>query len=390
MWNRILFGLFIISLCLSGGSLFAVESDDVLLRWEEVAGALGYVLEVKDSKEKIILSKRISTNRYELTELDPGTYRHRVGVVNKFGKVEGYTDWAPFEVVKTMVPLIKTKKVYSAGKDESSKRIEVNGNNFLSSMKVYLKKDGKIIPARNVSVLSSNKVVADFDLDESLDLGMYDLVLENPKQKTAINPKNFVVGRDSDHAAKIANRQARINNNELPPDYYDTPYWSTMWRSSVLPGWGQDYIDEARWKLYVYPFVLLGAAGAYAAGYQDFLGARKRYYDSVQFGFLLSQVNDSELLFFYNNQTSLSNFNAAKQRLNNIQAGAGALGLFAIYNLVDAFLSVRRNVVMDEPQGIPILDSEWKLRANSSPRPTAHWEPSRLESFTHVEAVFSF
>ncbi len=66
------------------------------------------------------------------------------------------------------------------------------------------------------------------------------------------------------------------------------------------------------------------------------------------------------------------------------------MGLFAIYNLVDAFLSVRRNVVLDEPIGIPIMDSDWKLRANSVPRPTAHWEPSRLESFTHIEAVYSF
>lgn len=365
--------------------LFSQELGDVSLKWEEVKGALGYVIEVRDSEGKVIINERIRTNYYELKGVTPGSIEHRVAVINKFGKVEEFTKWVPVVVIRSRDPIILDATVYSAGLEETSKRIEIKGNHFLENMKVYVKKDGVTIPASNVEISKNGTVAyATFAIEKFPDVGSYDIVLENPRNKTAVNQKSFVLGKDKDQAEVIANRQAKINRNELPPGYYDTPYWSTMWRSAVLPGWGQDYIDEQRWKLYVYPIVLAGSLAVYAKSTQDFFEARNEYNNSVQLSLLLSTRPDSDTLILWNNQNTSSRFNQAKQQLNYIKVGVGAVSVFALYNLVDAFLSVRRNVAWNDEKGMELGDS-WKLRASSEIRSTSQWELGRAESYSNFE-----
>jgi hypothetical protein len=404
MWNKIsnqkrIRGIgycffLILNLTFSIG-IFAQETSEVTLKWQEVSGALGYVLEVRDTNKKQIFSQRISVNQFEVNELPLGVYEHRVGIINKFGKVEGYTDWVPFEVAQSKTPRIQSKTVFSAGRDESVKRIEVKGADFLDSMQIYLKKDGKIIRPIQTNIGNQGKIAyADFRIEDFPEDGMYDLVLENPRKKVAVAEKNFVIAQDKELADRIANRQAKINNNEFPPDYYDTPYWSTLWRSTVLPGWGQDYIDDQRWKLYTYPLVLVAAGAVYAKSYNDFLSARASYYQSVQLGFYLSTTNISDEVFFFNNQEALGKFNTAKTRLNQIEIGAGVIGLFAIFNLVDAFFSVRRNVVDSDssdpiPIGMAVGESPYSgtiyLRADSTVRSTLSTDRPGVETFSSME-----
>lgn len=382
MWNKIYILLIVISI---QTPLFAQELSDVSLKWEEVEGALGYVLEVRDSEGKVIINERIRTNYYELKGVSPGNIEHRVGVINKFGKVEGFTKWVPIEIVKTREPIILDTIVYSAGMDESTKRIEIKGNHFLENMKVYVLKDGVKTFATNVEISKNGTVAyATFAIEKFPEIGQYDLILENPRKKTAIKQKSFILGKDKEQAEVIANRQARINRNELPPGYYDTPYWSTMWRSTVFPGWGQNYIDDNSWKLYIYPIVLAGSFAVYNKSTRDFFAARSDYYNSLQLSFLLSSQSDSELLILLNNQTTNARFNRAKVSLNYIKVGMGAVSVFAIYNLVDAFFSVRRNVVIQDEKGLD-LGNSWKLRASSEIRPTSNWEMGSTESYSNFE-----
>ncbi|WCL48063.1 DUF5683 domain-containing protein [Leptospira sp. GIMC2001] len=391
MWNKIkiLFTLLLLSYSLGLNAQDSAPSD-VNLRWEAIPGALGYIVEARTKSGKVFLSEKTSVSNYELANVEPGIYEHRVGVINKFGKVEGYTDWKPFEVVQTRLPILNDRKVYSAGKDETLKRLEISGNDFMDNMKVYLKKDGKVITPVKVEISKDGKTAkADFKIEDFPETGAYDLILENPKKKIAVNQRNFILGRDKEQAEKIAQRQARINNNEIPPDYYDTPYWSTMWRSTILPGWGQEYIDDKSWKLYTYPIVLLAAVGVYAKSYQDFLGARKEYYEAVQFGFILTSTSSNDLLFLYNNQESVAKYEAARSRLDQIKIGAGAVGLFALYNIVDAFLSVRRNVAVNENKGFKVSE-QMEIRANSVIRRASNFEPSTAETYNHLEIFMRF
>jgi len=386
MWNRILLSIIIFFPTI----LFSQEVGDATLKWEEVANSLGYVVEARDKQGKIFLSQKITSNSYEIKSIEPGTYEHRIGVINKFGKVENFTEWVSFQVVKSVVPVFGSQKIYFAGQDETTKRIEITGSNFLDTMKVYLQKDeDKIIP-KSINISPDGKTaIVDFNTKDIAELGLYDLVLENPRRKVAIKAKNFVFAKDKELAEKVAAKQVRIQNNEIPPDYYDTPYWSTMWRSTLVPGWGQDYIDDKKWKLYMYPVLFFGAAGIYAKGYQDFLSARKTYYDSVQINFLLSSSSTNELLFLFTNHQSTAQYNQAKEKLNQIQIGAGAVGLFAIYNIVDAFLSVRRNVAVNEIKTLPIGEG-LKIKANSEFRSNANFITRQAESYQSLEFIQTF
>ncbi|EMO28589.1 hypothetical protein LEP1GSC170_0227, partial [Leptospira interrogans serovar Bataviae str. HAI135] len=38
--------------------------------------------------------------------LPPGVYEHRIGVLNKFGRVSVFTDWISFEVILSRAPFI--------------------------------------------------------------------------------------------------------------------------------------------------------------------------------------------------------------------------------------------------------------------------------------------
>jgi hypothetical protein len=372
--------------------LYSQDTGDVTLKWEEVPKSLGYVIEARDKQGKLILSEKITRNSYEIENFQPGIYEHRVGVINKFGKVEGFTEWVPFEIVKSIVPVFGSKKVYSAGQDENVKQLEIKGENFLENMKIYLKKENEIIQASSVKISPDGKTAtAVFQTKDIIELGLYDLVLENPRKKIATNNKNFVFAKNKDQAEKLASRQVRIMNNEIPPDYYSTPYWSTMWRSAILPGWGQNYIDDKKWKLYVYPVILLGSIGVYAKSYKDFLTARSEYYNSVQNGFILTSTSTAsgDLIFLYTNQQSTNQYNVAKSRLNQIQIGAGVVGLFAIYNIVDAYLSARRNVAIDDRNTLPIGEGI-DFRAKSEIRSSLSVDSVKMENYQSLEFIQTF
>jgi hypothetical protein len=391
MLNRIL-NIIILLIILVPTLLNSQETGDVTLKWEDVPKSLGYVIEARDKQGKLILSEKITRNSYDIENFQPGIYEHRVGVINKFGKVESFTEWVPFEIVKSIVPVFGSKKVYSAGQEENIKQLEIKGENFLDNMKIYLKNENEIIQATSVKISPDGKTAsAIFQTKDIPELGLYDVVLENPRKKIATNTKNFVFAKNKDQAEKVASRQVRIMNNEIPPDYYSTPYWSTMWRSAILPGWGQDYIDDKRWKLYVYPVVLLGAAGVYAKSYKDFLVARSEYYDSVQMGFILTSTSSSsgDIIFLYTNQQSTNQYNVAKSRLNQIQIGAGVVGLFAIYNIVDAYLSARRNVAQNDLKTLPIGEGI-DFRAKSEIRSSQSIDANRLENYQSLEFIQSF
>ncbi len=85
----------------------------------------------------------------------------------------------------------------------------------------------------------------------------------------------------------------------------------------------------------------------YANSYNRFLSARSAYESSVVLGVFLAGDPNAQGLWIVNRANAESNFNSARQELNTIQIGAGILGVFLAYNLIDSYLSAKRNVAMD-------------------------------------------
>ncbi|TGM54168.1 hypothetical protein EHQ91_04005 [Leptospira biflexa] len=364
MWNKLfLIILFIFSFSVP---IFSEpdgeEGTQHQLRWMEVDGATGYVLEIKNSSGYLVLSEKVKGTSYDLVNYTSGVYEHRVAVINKLGKVGSYSDWVKFEVVVSRVPTLSKDSVYSVSKEDKEKVFLLEGKDFIHPMKVYMVTGGKRIPAKKVVIESDGVAKATFVVDPDTDTGIYDLVLENPRNKTLTVKQRVVFSDTKEKAANFAKRQEKIISKEIPEDYYETPYFSTLWRSTVIPGWGQKYIDGKNWKLYVYPAIALSAAAVYANSYNRFISARSDYQSAVLLGVVLAERADTQVLWLLNRTNAEASFNRAKTELGVIQAGAGILGAFLIYNLVDSYFSAKRNVASYEP-GFPIGNENQRFYA---------------------------
>ncbi|MCG6140732.1 LIC11435 family protein [Leptospira mtsangambouensis] len=377
MWNN--FRFCFILLLVSSSSLFAQsgneEGTQYQLRWLDVEGATGYVLEIKNSSGYLVLSERVNGTSYDLVNYTSGIYEHRVAVINKLGKVGSYSEWVRFEVVVSKVPTLTKDSVYSVSKEEKEKVFLLEGKDFISPMKVYMVTGGKRILAKKVVIESDSVAKATFAVDADTDTGIYDLVLENPRNKVLTAKQRVVLSDSKEKAARFAQRQERIVKKEIPEDYYETPYFSTLWRSTILPGWGQKYIDGNNWKLYVFPVVALSAVALYANSYNRFLSARSDYQSAVLLGALLVERQDAQVLWLINRTNAEAKFNSAKSELGVIQAGAGILGLFLIYNIVDSYFSAKRNVANYEP-GFPLGETNKRVQASVST--DAGWNQSKF------------
>ncbi|EMJ86210.1 LIC11435 family protein [Leptospira meyeri] len=367
MWNK--FHPYLIIFFISLSSLVAQSNNEegtqYQLRWLDVEGATGYVLEIKNSSGYLVLSERVNGTSYDLVNYTSGIYEHRVAVINKLGKVGSYSEWVKFEVVVSRVPTLTKDSVYSVSKEEKEKVFLLEGKDFISPMKVYMVTGGKRILAKKVVIESDSVAKATFAVDADTDTGIYDLVLENPRNKVLTAKQRVVLSDSKEKANRFAQRQERIVRKEIPEDYYETPYFSTLWRSTILPGWGQKYIDGNNWKLYVFPVVALSAVGLYANSYNRFLSARSDYQSAVLLGALLVERQDAQVLWLVNRTSAEAKFNSAKSELGVIQAGAGILGVFLLYNIVDSYFSAKRNVASDGP-GFPLGETNKRVQASVS------------------------
>ncbi|TGK78258.1 hypothetical protein EHQ24_17005 [Leptospira noumeaensis] len=377
MWNKYLSNVMIFFFIISPvfGENTGEEVTQHQLRWMDVDGATGYVLEIKNSSGYLVLSERVSGTSYDLVNYTSGIYEHRVAVVNKLGKVGSYSDWVKFEVVVSKVPTLTKDSVFSVSKEEKEKVFLLEGKDFIHPMKVYMVTGGKRIPAKKVTIESDSIAKATFAVDADTDTGIYDLVLENPRNKVLTAKQRVVLSDSKEKAAIFAARQERIVRKEIPEDYYETPYYSTLWRSTVMPGWGQKYIDGKNWKLYVYPLVAVSAVAVYASSYSKFIAARSDYQSAVLLGAVLAERQDAQTLWLVNRSNAESKFNAAKTELGVIQAGAGVLGVFLLYNIVDSYFSAKRNVANIEP-GFPLGESTKRIQANVTSE--AGWNQSKF------------
>lgn len=75
------------------------------VQWEEVAGAGGYTVEVRDAAEAIVLTKQVSPKVHDvLLDLPAGNYEFRIITLNKFLRFENATEWVGFEVLAYKAP----------------------------------------------------------------------------------------------------------------------------------------------------------------------------------------------------------------------------------------------------------------------------------------------
>ena len=164
----------------AGGALQnpAPVNDGVKIEWQSVEDAAGYQVEVETNEGTQILSTRVAGNyyRYELAE---GQYRVRVGAINRFDKVDVYSEWFRLSVVKALKPGITGLSIRETGARIKVTDVDLRGYNLMDGAKLFLRYGDVTIPAENCVYGGNEKIRFDLVIGD-VPAGDYDLVVENP------------------------------------------------------------------------------------------------------------------------------------------------------------------------------------------------------------------
>ncbi len=265
MRNRL---LFLILTFFFVSNLFA-EGFQVI-RWNEIELAYGYTVEIKDE----LGQSKFENSREPVVKvkLSQGVYKYRIAVLNKFKRIEKWSDWNQFEVRPVVVPVIEegTTVVESVGDKE---KITFKSEGIYQGTKAYIEQNGKKIPvvidtARDgqSSVITINKKFVDKTKP-------YKIIIENPKQEpvalqVSIDDEVAIVD-EKPSKPEPPKETAPLNQPPKKVSEYNGAIWPLFWRQMLLPGWGHSYHGD-KLTAYTY-FALFGLTSLNAASvYKDY------------------------------------------------------------------------------------------------------------------------
>lgn len=184
-------------LFLAGGLSAQPARDSPFLEWKPVAGAGGYIVQVRDATGKIVVDKRVLQNRVDV-DLPAGKYQQRVAVLNKFQKPAGYSDWLDLDIrvaAAATVDQIKVTPVSPEAEKKGERAVAIQGDNFNRETKVFVETNAGKVEATRVDIQNDKQLVASFDA-QKLDPGKHDILLENPRNKITRIEDAVKVGED--------------------------------------------------------------------------------------------------------------------------------------------------------------------------------------------------
>ncbi len=348
MKNKIL--LFLIAF-FNFHSLFA--STGLMLEWEEVKGARAYHLQIRDSNQKIVFDEKVGKPFFELKNLEEGTYEHRIGVYNKFGKIVTYTEWESFSVLKVLPPEVIEPKELELEESTEVKKFSITGKNFKKKMKVSLfPSQGNNFPIQEKKIISESEFQIALNMKD-YPVGTYNLVLENsPNKKTEI--KNFLkVKPKKEQVAETIEpppTKKEPEKFEEKPEFEEPyPYWKEAWQSTYFPGLGQ-WNKGHKFKAVGFGILLMGGVVYYFGTVRDFQSAQKKYDETVlRSGLLSSTLPSSSRLGFLtllaNNENA---FQVANYKADLTRQAIIGIGVIYTLNILDALLWKKDNVKKEE------------------------------------------
>lgn len=151
---------------------------DNKIAWEPVPGAWGYVLEIKDSSDNIILNKEIRDSAYSVAQFAPGEYSFRISTLNMLKQKGENTSWVSFNIEKLYKPQLKSISKKQLISSNSNKNIVIFGKNFRKESTFLLRGNGTEVKLSDVDIISDSEVHIKYTPPVSLN-GKYDLVVVN-------------------------------------------------------------------------------------------------------------------------------------------------------------------------------------------------------------------
>ncbi|MGJ4788386.1 hypothetical protein EHQ52_01910 [Leptospira koniambonensis] len=346
--------------------IFAKE-EGVKLEWKPIPDAGGYQVEIKDSRGKITREK---TNGSQIQiELPPGAYEHRIGVLNKYGRVSVFSAWIPFEVILSQKPeVIAAEKSKFLSKD-MPETFEIKGKHFTEATKVILKDSkGNEIPVKSIDLKNPETMVVTIDKKKAPE-GAVSLRLENPRNKSTEKENYFLVAETEDELAALDSKTS--SSGVSGPSIFDL---GAAARSAVLPGWGQYYQKKSTFRTAIFPSLVLVAGGYAAAKGSSYLSATHELdaarQSNIMYNSAFLQSGNPALfnLALYNYTQISPKYSHAVGEYNQLGVALGVLGFFYLINVMDAGFFPGPKQVKVEGTDTPVTVSPILRNARDSDR----------------------
>ncbi|MGL4368602.1 MAG: hypothetical protein ACRCUT_02870 [Spirochaetota bacterium] len=169
--------------------------------WPAVAGASGYIVEVKNRKGDIVFRQE-TVKPAVFPRLEPGEYKLRIIVRDTFMREASSTEWVNLSVIKSETPVFESidPPVLVAGKVYDA---SIRGSGFMMGGTVYLVQGDKTIPLEKISVKSADEISCRLDLSK-VPAGVYTIVIENPAGRVSGGKDQLVVSAEEPEPADIA------------------------------------------------------------------------------------------------------------------------------------------------------------------------------------------
>ena len=324
-----------------------INTSKTVIQWKPVENAESYKLEIRPEDNKQI-QLSLKENQAHL-DLKPGKYEYRVGVLNKFKKVKHWSKWLSLEVVYSQPPVINEDSKYSFFLPEKEKEIVVKGKYFLEEMEVELESNSEKIPVKNLQRVSDTELRFKVNLESFTKPENLQLTLRNPLNKFTTK-KSFLVleekpkpkepevvvteERGSGKPEEPAKSETKEVKEAKETKSYSGEVLPPLWRSSLVPGWGQYYKTE-KIKAYTIGGSVLFFLGSYFffESYKDYSVARSERYSNLLF-LIPGDKNLLPAALYLRNQ-SVHSRSEAQDNLEKQEAVLGIAAAIYIYNVAD-------------------------------------------------------
>ncbi len=302
--------------------LLSVSLSANEIEWEKVDGADFYEIEVINSLGENVKKIRTRETKVDLKIESIGKYKYRIGSADNSKRIS-WTNWVDFRV----------QKISDKAKEKIILEWELQRIAEVYKIQVS-NESGKIVYEER---LNSNKTYL------NLGIGKYKYRVASVSElgKEAWSDwESFEVKLKT---WEVPNALVQTNLSELSEqiDNMDSCglRCNVVKRSSLLPGWGQSYRDDPKWKVYAYPALLSLSAFAYYLNHKENQSASKNYERNLSELFLLSgdSSSSSQFLTYYSYMEILKDSGETKSTYFT----GNTISLFIVgvylFNLIDAY-----------------------------------------------------
>lgn len=156
----------------------SAKEKQVELKWKAVPRASGYLVEIKNENDKIVIQKK-TANPFLDFNLSEGDYQARISVLNKFQKVSVSSKWFAIKIRLSLKPVFisVSRQEFMIGPDPAE--AVIIGDDFQKLCRVSFQKDSQTVEAES-TVFNSEQSLSIKINTSRFQPGYYDIIITNP------------------------------------------------------------------------------------------------------------------------------------------------------------------------------------------------------------------